>query len=394
MNKELKSKLKILTIIRHPVGGIRTYIKYTYGNLDKDKYHFTILTVQDEEAKVIKKDLKGFSLELIEVKGKYPEFLLFLKILTTLFRSNFDIIHSQGFTAGVITVLANALSRIPHIITSHDVFREDQFPPPYGFIKRNLLELLLGSADIIHSVSHGAQDNLLKFLPSFKKKRNKLIVIMNGISLEHFAKKNGASNFPFRKEIGVEQDTHLFGFLGRFMPQKGFTYLIDAVKELSEDNEIACKFKVLAVNDGAFIREYKAMIREKKLSEFFIFYGFTPNVDTILNELDALVIPSLWEACPLLPMEAFVLGCPVIATDCVGLKEVVTSTPALIIKKQNSYSIAEALKNLVNNLSYHKTKALEFISVAESRFNVENTAKQLDMLFTRLISFHTSKGRV
>jgi hypothetical protein len=32
----LSRKIAILVPIRHPVGGIRTYLKYTYGKLDKD----------------------------------------------------------------------------------------------------------------------------------------------------------------------------------------------------------------------------------------------------------------------------------------------------------------------------------------------------------------------
>ena len=32
----MNDKLRILTPIRYPVGGIRTYLKYTYGKLDKE----------------------------------------------------------------------------------------------------------------------------------------------------------------------------------------------------------------------------------------------------------------------------------------------------------------------------------------------------------------------
>ena len=39
-NKETKKKIFILVPLRYPVGGIRTYLKYTYVKLDDKKYKF------------------------------------------------------------------------------------------------------------------------------------------------------------------------------------------------------------------------------------------------------------------------------------------------------------------------------------------------------------------
>jgi hypothetical protein len=50
--------VRILTVIRYPIGGIRTYLKYMYGNLDKGKYAFIILTAPNAETKIIKRILE------------------------------------------------------------------------------------------------------------------------------------------------------------------------------------------------------------------------------------------------------------------------------------------------------------------------------------------------
>jgi glycosyltransferase involved in cell wall biosynthesis len=85
-------------------------------------------------------------------------------------------------------------------------------------------------------------------------------------------------------------------------------------------------------------------------------------------------------------MEAFVLGCPVIATDCVGLKEVVEGTPAMRIKSKDCYSIVNALKKVMKNPISIKEKGLKFIPEAKDRYNVEKTARQLEDLFERVMS--------
>lgn len=378
----MDKKINILTVIRHPVGGIRTYLKYTYGHLSPEKYRFTVVTVKNEEAEVISKDLARFDLKVIEVTGRYCLLSLTYEVFLLLRREKFQIIHSQGFTAGVLAVIANPFSRVKHLITSHDVFREDQFSSRFSFLKKKCLEILLGNADIIQSVSHDAQENLIAYFPSLVRKVQ-LTVILNGITTERLSR-GGAYHSSLRSEIGLKDGVTLFGFLGRFMPQKGFVDLIDAVEKLAKDPEISGRFKIIAVNDGAFIREYKAIIREKGLSDYFVFYGFIPNVDRIMEELDAVVIPSLWEACPLLPMEAFVLGCPVIASECIGLKEVVSGTPAVIVKTKDAYSIAEGLKKVIFNPAPIKKGALEYVEKAIDRFDVRRTAEKLDHLFDEL----------
>lgn len=377
----MEKKIKILTVIRHPVGGLRTYLKYTYGHLNPDKYQFTVVTVEDDEAKIIKKDLSRFDLEIIEIGGRHRIPLMIYKIFSLLGTKRFDIIHSQGFTAGIFAVIANIFSRVTHVITSHDVFREDQFSSKLGFLKKKCLGVLLSRADVIQSVSHDAQNNLVSYFPALSKKKDRLTVILNGISTRSLSQNAGLNPSSFRKEIALGEEVILFGFLGRFMPQKGFVYLIDAVEALSKDPEVAHRFKVVAVNDGAFIREYKAIVQEKGLSDYFIFYGFTPHVDRIMQALNAVVIPSLWEACPLLPMEAFVLGCPVIASECIGLREVVSGTPASIVKMKDGYSIAEKLKEVIHSPARIKQAALEYAVKAVDRFDVRYSAERLDQLF-------------
>ncbi len=235
-------------------------------------------------------------------------------------------------------------------------------------------------------MSEDAQQNLIDFLPALKNKKDKLVVIRNGIHIELFKGNNDSNNHVLRKEIGIDDTFFLFGFLGRFMPEKGFTYLIDAVQELSRDSDFHDSFKILAVNDGDYIREYKKIIKRKKLEKYFFFYGFVPDVSTVIRQLDAVIMPSLREAYSLLPIEAFVMGCPVIATDCIGLREVIKDTPAIIVKSKDSLSIANGMMKFMQNPNSFKEKTRAFIRTAEERFTVKYTAEKLDLIFNDLVA--------
>jgi glycosyltransferase involved in cell wall biosynthesis len=380
-------KVRVLVVIRHPVGGIRTYLKYTYRYLDHSKYKFTVLTVKDVEGSLIRKDLSGFELEILEVQGRLLFIKLVFRVLFTLNGGKFDLIHSQGFTAGLISVFGNLISRTPHILTSHDVFRKNQFLSWSAVIKKWLLSMLLGQADFIQSVSYDAQENLLHFLPALKRKIDNLVVIRNGVLIDQKPMEVYQDTaISFRKKLGIDDELFLFGFMGRFMPQKGFYLLIDAVELLSNKSAFKDRFRIAAVNDGAFIREYRKIIADKELSSYFFFCGFTPNVNQVLLGLDALVIPSLWEACPLLPAEALVIGCPVIASDCIGLREVLKDTPAIVIRQNDPEAIAENIIKFIQQPETVKKRTLEYIPIARKRFSSERTAAQLEALFEKVLA--------
>lgn len=381
---------EILTVIRNPLGGIRTYIKYAYGALPKGKYHFTIVIVKagEKDSSFIKSDLesRGVLFTLREVAGDNANKALFLYVYKLLKEQRFDLIHSHGFTSGFLTVCANTIKKLPHIVTSHDVFRDDQFEGLKGKIKKVLISFVLSRASVVQSVGEDAQSNFIQYLSTFKTKPDKLIVIKNGIEISGFVEKRDMPKGSIRKQVGVTNDEFLFGFLGRFMPQKGFEYLIDAVEILSRDEKWKSKFKILAVNDGDYIREYKKLINVKSLNDYFIFYGFVPNVGLVINDLDAVLMPSLWEAYSLQPAEAFIMGCPVIAANSIGLREVVKDSPALMVTPRDKISLAERIVYFMENKNTVIKDTQKYIPIAEERYSIKHTAKDLDLLFEKVMN--------
>ena len=85
-----------------------------------------------------------------------------------------------------------------------------------------ILGMCFHFVDTIHSVSHGAQDNLLFYFPRLRKQTSKLVVIPNGIETKRFFIDDRED---WRKQLDLSKGTFLIGFFGRFMAQKGFKYL-------------------------------------------------------------------------------------------------------------------------------------------------------------------------
>lgn len=377
----LSHKLHILVVVKYPLGGIRAYLKYTYGHLDRGKYKFTITALRSQESSLIPGDLSRFEVDFLETDWASGNRGLLRSTREALRHSPVDMIHSQGLTAGIIATLANWRLRRPHVITHHDVFRKDQFTGARGWLKQSLMAAVLSRSDLIVCVTEDARQNFSKFLPWFPAE--KLTVVPNGIDTTAFAETAGRR--ALAADPGRADSPFTFGFLGRFMPQKGFDVLIAAVAELARNGGPPRPFRILAVNQGDCIGRYKAEIRRRGLDAFFAFSGFASSVTEVLAGVDAVVMPSRWEAAGLVAMETMAAGCPLIASDCVGLREVVRGTPALVARAEDPHSLALQMKTAMDYEATPRNVFCDFAPIARDRFDVRRTAAAMEQIFSQLL---------
>jgi glycosyltransferase involved in cell wall biosynthesis len=377
-------KTKVLLVIRWPVGGIRTFVRYVYRNFDRNKWQFTIIAPEMDEMKILIDDLHEFDVAYLPVREMPNDWTscfgkMFQSVSRQLVIKKYDLIHSHGFTSGMCSAIPAFLLRTPHLMTSHETLNDKQFDDLKGKTRLIGMKFLFMLIDKVHSVSYDAQDNLLKYFPHLMRK-GKCIVIPNGIEIRRFLE---AERRDFRTELYLSDEVFLIGFLGRFMAPKGFRYLVDAIDILREVTDLPKKPLVLNFGEGGFIREEKQAIKVRGLEEFFRFMPFTPNVAKTLKGLDVVVMPSLSEACGLLAMEAMVCGTPLIGTDCIGLREILRNTPAIMVPKANSIALAQALRQEI--LANHKNEFMLFKQSAVDRFCASKTSRALLQFYGKML---------
>lgn len=369
-------KHRILLVVKHPVGGIRTFFRYVYANIASSNYHFTLVAPDLPETRVLLNDLRELDIEYVPAFPSASNWQLF-RLVTTIIRSqSFGLIHSHGFTSAACTIIGALSKQTPHMITCHDVFTSGQFVGLKGFVKKSALGAILSMIDCIHCVSNDARDNLLAYLPILKLFKHKVVTILHGIEVEPFLT---AEPRDLRGEFGLPSDSFLIGFMGRFMAQKGFRYLVDALAQLKRIENLPREPLLLTFSqpDG-FIREEQEQVKKKGLADSILFLPFVPNVAPTLKGLDIVAMPSLWEACGLLAMETMVVGVPLVGTDCIGLREVLRNTPTYVVPAKNDLALAEALLLEMRNPT--TARAREFAAEAASRFQVKNSAAEIEKL--------------
>ncbi len=375
-----RRRYRILLVICWPVGGIRTFLRYVYNSFERSRYSLTLLAPDQPELRTLLEDLREFDPTYLPVPHhpKQPGFPL--SVARAIVSGGYDLVHSQGFMAGLYSAVPARLSRTPHMLTPHDVLSPGHFVGFKGTLKRSLLTFLLPMIDVIQCVSDDARKSLIESIPRLGRREDKVITIRNGIDANRFS---GSEARDLRAELNLPGDTFLIGFLGRFMSQKGFRYLVDAMELLHGRSDLPRKPVIVATGVGGFIREDRGYLNGKGLEDHACFLPFSPNIAPLLKGLDVVAIPSISEAGPLLPMEAMVAGVPVIGTDCIGLREVLRDTPSRMVPAANSVELANAIEAEMKNPSTAEARA--FSQQAIGRFDVRQQAGRMEEVILRLI---------
>ena len=367
----------VLTVARWPVGGIRTYLRDLFAAPALQGYAFVLIAPNEDGLDEYVAGGRLACREWIVSGSSIVEMTRAVLAASRQWKPAF--VHSHGFQAGVFSGLACQLSGFPHLLTVHDMLLDMQFKGLGGRIRHLGLGISLISPDCIHCVTRDSRDNLLARYPWLTSLERKTFVVPHGVDTRKIwltARRELAT------ELGCSPDTVIFGFLGRFMAQKGFRVLMDAIEILRIHGLTPARARVLAVGSGGYLREDRARIAALGLEEFFTFWPYQPDVASILKGIHCLVMPSLWEASGLLAMEAMVAGTPVIGSDCVGLRETLAASPAVSVRANDAVQLSEAIASFIERPD--RQAAIQFQSTAMERFSADRSFAALHDLYDRM----------
>jgi len=371
----MNNKRILLTAV-HPVGGIKTFFKYIYAAKAFSDFDLTFVTPDANFTEFANEFIPNADVKTISASGKG-----FISDVRALIKEgDFQLVHSHGFTAGIYTQLSCTGISIPHVMTAHDVFTERQFAGVKGRVKKWLMARLFGQIDIIHTVTKAAEKNFLQYFPNIRPE--KINCIVHGVDAEAFA---NAEQRALKQELELNDDAVLFGFFGRFMAQKAFRVIVDAVGILKQNGIDESQVRVCTFGWGGFIREDYQYIEDKGVRAYFEQLPATNDMPASIKGVDCVLMPSRWEACGLLAMESLSAATPIISTNCVGLDEVTESTPALVIDINDHKAMAEQMTFVLNNSAKVKQDFIAYQKEAVSRFSISRPINELVDLYQSIL---------
>lgn len=218
---------------------------------------------------------------------------------------------------------------------------------------------------------------LSKNLQSYfwEKYRRETVYIPNGVSKPKQIPCN-----CIKREFSLKKDSYIL-FLGRLVPEKGLSYLIDAYKKVKTDK------KLVIAGGSSDSEEYVEMLKKKAENDKrIIFTGFVQG--RILEELYSnaylYVLPSDLEGMPLSLLEALSYGNCCLVSDIPECTEVVENN-ALIFKRADIEDLAIKLdlacsdKVLVNK---YKSRSTQFVC---NKYNWDDIVNETLSIYERIL---------
>lgn len=140
--------------------------------------------------------------------------------------------------------------------------------------------------------------------------------------------------------------------MGRFVSKKGFDIFIKAIASLKEKN---IPFKAVLAGDGPLAQELKTLTTHYGLAETVTFPGWIQNKAAFFDATDIFCFTSSHDVFPVVLLEAFLHGKPVVMTDCPGPREISTNgEDSLLFPINDAVTLAAHIKSLIANPDYAK----------------------------------------
>jgi glycosyltransferase involved in cell wall biosynthesis len=158
------------------------------------------------------------------------------------------------------------------------------------------------------------------------------------------------------------EDLRKFGIPGnyllypaQFWSHKNHVMAIHALEILFKEYKLPVSL-VFVGSDAGNLSYVKKTALNHELSEFIHFLGFVSREDLIglYQNASALVFPSFFGPDNIPPLEAFALGCPVVAADVPGAKEQLGDA-ALLVDPRIPAELARAVDRIINSPSLRTT---------------------------------------
>lgn len=147
--------------------------------------------------------------------------------------------------------------------------------------------------------------------------------------------------------------------MGRLHQVKNYPLMLNAIKKVLETGY---DVKLHIAGSGPLESELKAEVQRLSLVNNVVFLGNQKNIPELLSGMDALLLSSANEACPMVILEAMASGLPVVVTNVGGVPELVTDN-GIVVESGDTEAFCNAIIKLLESPKLAEEmskKALEY----------------------------------
>ncbi len=354
-----KRRVRIVHVItRLIVGGAQENTLLTVKYLDRRRFEVTLAagpTVGPEgslEAEIP----PDVHFVLIPPLVRAPSPINDLRALSALYllmrRGRYHIAHTHTTKAGILGRIAARLAGLPAVVHTHHGHAFHGYLSPVGsrmlvaaerwlalWTDRRWLALW---TDRIVCLTEAERLDYLRYGVGRPEQH---LVIHSGVQVERFARQVDPE--ICRRSLGLRPGIPVVGCVARLVPVKGVDYLVQAFMKVRSAVPDA---HLVIVGDGPERSALETSVRRLGLDGAVTFTGLRPEVADLMHAFDVVAVPSLNEGMGKVAVEAMAAGRPVVASDVVGLREVVQDgRTGFLVRSGDSQHLATALVRVLQD---------------------------------------------
>ena len=274
-------------------GGYETFIMNVYRHIDRSKVQFDFLYSFDGVflPEILSLGGRVFQIPFITQKGPF----VYHKALRDFFRAHpeYKIVHSHmDKFSGLIVECAKEFGIPVRIAHSHSTRNE-------GGLAFQLVKNYYGkkiAANCSHKIACSKDAAQWMF-----GNDTSVQIVKNGVDTNLFSNADSRS-----------KDHFTIANIGRFMPVKNHTFLLDIFEHVYQYDSEA---QLILAGSGPTMEQVKQKAKDLGISQAVTFLGDCSNIAELLTTVDVVCMPSLFEGLGIALIEAQAAGVPCVVSD-------------------------------------------------------------------------------
>lgn len=360
------------------IGGIESFIMNVYRNIDREKVQIDFITSHDHAKIAFEDEIEAMGGKVYRVM--YSERESFIKARTSLRKffkehNEYVAVHIHANFPYVFPLKYAKKAGIPvRIIHSHNSSEGGNKATGIRKIINAFRDRQIQRQIKKYPTHYFACSELAaKYMFSTQQYR----WIKNGVDLNEYSFDEGVRR-EIRDELGIEQNCHLLGFIGRLRHQKNPFFIIDIFREYQKLNNNS---KLAIAGIGEWEKEVKEHAKELIDSGKVLFLGKRTDAERLYQGMDAFLLPSFYEGLPVVLVEAQTAGLPCFTSDVVTKQIGVTDVIEYHSLDENEEKWAQYIYHKLQTTSRKSYKNI----MKQEGFSIFTVAKELEKFYLEII---------
>ncbi|MBH8563982.1 glycosyltransferase family 1 protein [Nostoc sp. CENA67] len=410
MNSTISKHIALISVHGDPAieigkeeaGGQNVYVRQVGEALAKQGWKVDMFTrrASSEQATVVEHSENCRTIRLTagptefvprdNIFGYAPEFVEKLLKFQNQSGIHYSLVHTNYWISSWVGMQLKKIQDTKQVHTYHSLgavkYKSVSTIPLISKTRLAVEKEVLETAERIVATSPQEKEHMRSLVSS----KGNIDIIPCGTDVKRFG---SIARQAARQKLGIDPETKVVFYVGRFDQRKGIETLVRAVSQSQLRGKAPLQLIIgggsrPGQSDGIERDRIESIVNELGMSSFTTFPG---NLDheilpTYYAAADVCVVPSHYEPFGLVAIEAMASGTPVVASDVGGLQfTVVPEKTGLLAPAKDEVAFAQAIDRILCDNAYRNQLGKAARQRVITKFSWDGVAQQLSELYTELL---------